>query len=204
MRSLPRRAILRLAPNVAAMGLGLVLVGVGCATLPGEIARPDYVPRIVDREYPVVWNTLVAALRNEGALIQAADRQAGTIETAYRPRPGTKVRSRGLFGEADTQNVEVRVRHSVRAHPLGPEKTEVRLRTEVRYRDGLTDWMATTDDGGVAESFWRRFEQDLAYYGLRPETWGPQEPRRDPEPSVGAPRSDGGPTGRGGAGPRAP
>ena len=168
-------------PVVAAIAFGQFLAG--CVTLPGEVARPDYVPRIVDREYSVAWNALVAALRNEGALLQRTDKQAGIIETFYRIRPGTKVRTRGPFAQVDTQNVEVRVRYSVRANPLGSEKTEVRLRTEVQYLDGAKSWVATTDDGGVAESFWRRFELDLAYYGLRPETWGPQEPRRDPGPS---------------------
>jgi hypothetical protein len=171
----------------------------GCVTFPGELARPDYVARIVDREYSVTWNTLVAALRNEGAALQAADKQAGIIETAYSSRPGTKVRTRGPFVHVDTQSVQVRVRYSVRANPLGSERTEVRLRTEVQYQDGAKGWVATTDDGGVAESFWRRFHQDLAYYGLRPETWGAQEPRRDPGPS--GPTAPGDPEGRAGGAP---
>ena len=179
---------------------GLILTG--CVTVPGQMARPGFVPRIVDREYGVVWKTLVAALRNEGALLQVVDQRGGAIETAYRLRPGTKIRARGLLGEEETQNLQVQVRYSVRASPLGPEKTEVRLRTEMQYLNQVSTWVSATDDGGLAESFWRRFEQDLAYYGLQPEKWRPDEPRRDP--SRPEPGPEGVLPGRESAGPQAP
>lgn len=180
----------RMRWRLAVIG-GLFLAG--CASLPAERARPQYAPRIVDREYSVVWATLLAALRNEGAFVSAADQQQGTIETPFRARPGTTVRTRGLY-QTDTRNTEVQVRYTVRATALGPEKTEVSLVTDVQYLDRASGWVQTTDDGGVAESFWRRFEQDLLYYGMRPETWRPLE--SPPTSPQAAPRPKGISSGR--------
>ena len=181
---------------VAIIG-GLLLAG--CAKLPGERAIPQYAPRVVDREYSVVWKTLLAALRNEGAVVASADQKQGTIQTAYRPRPGTTVRTQGLFYQTDTRNAQVFVRYKIQATALGPEKTEVSLVTEIQYLERASGWVPTTDDGGVAESFWRRFEEDLAYYGMRPETWRSDEPRRAPVPA--APGPEGVSPGREAAGP---
>src|SRR5574341_780793 len=107
----------------------------GCVTLPGELATPAFTPRVVDREYRVVWVTLLAALRNEGAQIARRDPDGGLIETAFRPRPGTKVVARGILGEQETRHPLVQVRYSVRARPLGHGTTEVRLRTVIQYLD---------------------------------------------------------------------
>ncbi len=170
--------------HVAVVG-GLFLAG--CVTLPGDRAIPQYAPRIVEREYSVVWKTLLAALKNEGAFVASANQRQGTIETIFRARPGTMVRARGLLYETDTRNIEVQVRYSVRAAALGKEKTEVFLVTHIQYLDRASGWIATTDDGGVAESFWRRFEEDLVYYGMRPETWRSDEPRRAPTPATPGP-----------------
>lgn len=162
----------------------------GCITLPGEVSAPGFVPRIVDREYRVVWETLQATLRNEGALGVTGDRERGVIETAFRLRPGTKVWAGGLLGEAETRNNLVQVRYAVRARPLGPEETEVRLRTEILYMDRASrQWVRGVDDGTLMDSFWRRFEEDLAYYGMRPETWRPEGAGRE------APHPDGGRSG---------
>jgi hypothetical protein len=150
-----------------------------CVSLPAEKARPQYAPRIVDREYSVVWKTLLAALRNEGAFVTTSDQQQGAIQTAFRARPGTNVRTRGLFYQTDTRNVEVQVRYIIRATALGREKTEVSLVTEIQYLDPASGFVPTTDDGAVAESFWRRLEEDLAYYGMRPETWRSGGPSRE-------------------------
>lgn len=135
----------------------------------------------------MVWVTLQAALRNEGALIQSADPASGAIETFSRVRPGTKVWTRGALAQQGTYNLLVQVRYSVQARPLGSEKTEVRLRTETAYLDrGSGTWVPGTDDGTVTESFWRRFDQDLAYYGARPETWRLEGPGREgPSPGSG-------------------
>ncbi len=169
----------------------------GCVTLPAHVSSPAFVPRIVDREYGVVWETLQAALRNEGASGLTGDRQRGVIETTYRVRPGAKVVARGLLGEEETRNAPVQVRYSVRAHPLGPEKTEVRLRAEIQRLDPSTrQWVRAADDGSVVDAFWRRFAQDLAYYGARPETWRPEGPGRETSPpesgrAQGAPGREG-------------
>lgn len=168
--------------------LAVVLLG-GCVTLPGEMSSPPFVPRIVDREYVVVWETLQAALRNEGAVGLTGDRERGVIETAYRVRPGTKVLAHGLLGAEETRDAFlVQVRYSVRARPLGPGKTEVRLRTDVQYMDrAARQWTRTADDGSLMESFWRRFQQDLAYYGAQPETWRPDAPRGVVSPPAAGP-----------------
>jgi len=156
--------------------------------MPGQESTAVFFPRIVDREYPAVWVTLQAALRNEGALIQTEDQKRGVIETFLRLRPGTKVWTRGSWGEEGTRNPQVQVRYSVQARPLGSEKTEVRLRTQFLYLDrGSGQWVPGTDDGAVMESFWRRFEQDLAYYGARPETWRPEDPGRKVSPPGSGP-----------------
>jgi len=161
----------------------------GCTTLPGPVSAPVFVPRIVDREYAVVWETLQAALRNEGAVAMTANREKGVIETGYRLRPGLKVVTHGLLGAAETRDaLMVQVRYSVRALPLGAEKTEVRVRTEVQYMDrAVGGWVRTADDGSLMESFWRRFQVDLAYYGARPETWRPDGPGGATSPAAAAP-----------------
>jgi hypothetical protein len=166
----------------------LLAILAGCVTLPGEPARPDFVPRIVDREYGVVWNTVLAALRNEGAKLASSDRDRGLVETSFQWRDGTRVLGKGLLGQERTRNVPVQVRHSVRTRALGAEKTEVSLRTEVQYLDqGTGTWVRVLDDGTLTESFWRRFEQDLTYYGARPDTWRPDEPRPVPPASSAGP-----------------
>jgi hypothetical protein len=167
----------------------------GCVTLPGHVSEPPFVPRVVDREYGVVWQTLQAALRNEGAPAVTANRDRGVIETAYRLRPGTKVLAHGLLGAVETQNAQmVQVRYSVRALPLGPETTEVRVRTEIQYLDrAVGGWVRAADDGSLMESFWRRFQQDLVYYGARPETWRPDTPGEATSPAAAGPPP--GPTG---------
>ena len=168
-----RGGVGRWAPGLAAAVLA------GCVTLPGEVSRTPFVPRIVERDYPVVWETLQATLRNEGALGLSGDPGRGVIETAFRIRPGTKVLARGLLGEEETRNNLVQVRYAVQTRALGPQRTEVHLRTEVQYLDRASrTWIRAADDGSLMDSFWRRFEQDLAYYGARPDTWRPDDPGR--------------------------
>jgi hypothetical protein len=92
------------------------------------------------------------------------------------------------MGDHETRHPLVHVRYSVRAHPLGPDKTEVRLRTMIQYEDlGTRQWVPTADDGSVVDAFWRRFDQDLAYYGARPETWRPDGGRPAPGLPAGEP-----------------
>jgi hypothetical protein len=159
------------------------------------VDAPPFVPRIVDREYAVVWETLQAALRNEGAVGLTGDRERGVIETGYRMSPGTKVLAHGLLRAEETRDAYlVQVRYSVRALPLGSAKTEVRVRTEVQYLDrAVGGWVRAADDGSLMESFWRRFQQDLAYYGARPETWRPDAPGGATSPAAASPSP--GPTG---------
>jgi hypothetical protein len=91
------------------------------------------------------------------------------------------VSARGILGSAETRHPVVEVRYTVRARPLGPGKSEVRLRTMIQYLDsGTQQWVPAADDGTLMETFWRRFEQDLTYYGARPETWRPDEGRPTP------------------------
>ena len=180
------RAPLRNAVRCGGAWAGAVVAGAvlaGCLTLPGHLPTPEFTPRIVDREYPVVWETLLAALRNEGAQVVRREPEGGVIDTAFRARPGTKVLTRGILGSAEMRQSAVEVRYSVRARPLGPGKTEVRLRTLIQYMDlGTQQWVPATDDGTLMETFWRRFEQDLRYYGAQPETWRPDEGRPTPAP----------------------
>ena len=177
-----RNGVGRWAPGLAAAVLA------GCVTLPGQVSSTPFVPRIVDREYRAVWQTLQATLRNEGAVGLAGDPERGVMQTAFRIRPGTKVLARGLLGEEETRNNMVQVRYAVQARPLGPQRTEVQLRTEVQYLDRASRmWVRAADDGSLMDSFWRRFEQDLAYYGVRPDTWRPDGPGREASPADAGP-----------------
>ena len=168
---------------VGRWGLALVVaVLAGCITLPGQVSRQAFVTRVVDREYAMVWEALQAALRDEGAIALTADHQRGAIETAYRIRPGSKVLARSLLGYEETRNPLIEVRYSVRTRPLGPEKTEVRLRTEIQYLDRLAGWVRAAEDGSLADAFWRRLDRDLAFYVARPETLRTNEGGRESSP----------------------
>jgi hypothetical protein len=141
----------------------------------------DFETRVVPREYGLVWQTLEAALRNEGAQIQRSFADRGEIDTAYRLHPGLKITGPSVIGERETRDAMVQVRYVVRARSLGPASTEVRLRTDVQMLDRtVRTWTRVNDDGALKVAFWRRFEEDLAYYGVRPERWRPEDFRPGP------------------------